>query len=590
MPTKVPERRIMSVFKQKNAIASTEFKSFEGIDVTAPHGYVPAAGDMVNFRVTKDGSLEKRSGFAPVAICEKKIRAIWSGKLEGVQSTFIVSGNVVSSVDPTEHTLVTLGYIANPDGHANFILFNSRLYLMDGIYIYGVSNTGVRTVEGYAPLYGKNWGSAKKGPVNEPLNLATRHIRMTYRLNETLTYLCVDHVISSIDAVYINGSLASQENNSYYFDEELMCVCVMGIKVGDYVELFLTVAESEMDRAALFSCKSSVVYGTYTDNRLFLWDGDSEDIMFASRSVNGDELQKSQSFYPNTVPLYIPEDAAFTMTKDGRRITAVCRHYDRLLIFTNADTWMAKSSESGNPLDAVTINPSQGCTSDGAVVMCGNDPICVSDGNILCWTSDTDELSESNAYSISKKINPHLTPSFFKNAKLLFDDSLSELYFIDPYDEQGIMWIYNYDTKNWFKFDGIYADSLFLCDKTLGFVRDNAVYLFNDTKGYDVMADGSERKIVAFYESLPTDLSVAGNKKRLCGMTLNACLFGGEICAEYISEGKTISTKKLQSDSLYPTSIIKRLNSNRFCYLTLRLTCDDGKKQKIYSTSVWAKH
>jgi hypothetical protein len=167
---------------------------------------------------------------------------------------------------------------------------------------------------------------------------------MTYRLNETLTYLCVDHVISSIDAVYINGSLASQENNSYYFDEELMCVCVMGIKVGDYVELFLTVAESEMDRAALFSCKSSVVYGTYTDNRLFLWDGDSEDIMFASRSVNGDELQKSQSFYPNTVPLYIPEDAAFTMTKDGRRITAVCRHYDRLLIFTNADTVLRKRS------------------------------------------------------------------------------------------------------------------------------------------------------------------------------------------------------------------------------------------------------
>ena len=589
MPKEVSEGKIMSVFKQKNAIASTEFKGFEGIDSTAPHGYVPAAKDMANFRLANDGSLEKRSGFAPIAVCNEKIRAIWSGKLEGKQSTFIVYGHIVASVDPGDNTLVNIGYVANSGGHTNFIFFNSRLYLMDGTSIYSVDHRGVFSVEGYAPLYGKNWGSAKKGSINEPLNLATRHIRMTYRLTETLTYLCVDHVISSIDAVFING-LPATENNSYYFDQSLMCVCVMGIKAGDYVELFLTVAESEMDRSSLFSCKSSVVYGTYTDNRLFLWDGEAEDLMFASRSVDNESLEKSKSVYGNTVPLYIPVDAAFAMTKDGRKITAVCRHYDRLLIFTNADTWMARSSlESGNPLDAVTINPSRGCSSNGAVAMCGNDPICVSDGSILCWTSDTDELNESNAYSISKKIDPLLGASFFKNAKLLVDESHAEILFIDPYDAAGTMWVYNYNTKNWFKFDGIYADSLFLCDKSVGFVRDNAVYLFDDTYEYDVMADGSEKEIVAFYESLPTDLSVAGNKKRLLGMTLNANMQGSEVLAEYISDGKLIASQNLKSESLYPISFIKRLNSRRFCYLSLRLTCRSGKHQKIFSTSIWAK-
>ena len=580
----------MSAFKQKNAIASAEFKGFEGIDTTAPHGYIPAAYDMDNFRVLEDGSLQRRSGFEPIAICDTNIRGVWSGKLEDQQVTFVVHSNIVSKLDPETKTLVRFGAVVNYQGDVKFLFFNSRLYMIDGSYIFIIKSNTMYDVFGYAPLYGKDWPSAARGEVYEPLNLASRFMRMTYRITEPLIYLCVDHVIDFINAVYVNGVQLSTQSG-YYFDRDLMCVCVYGLKVGDYVELFLTVAESEILPLYVLSCKSSAVYGTYDDNRIFLWNNFESNIMYASRTVDNESLKESERMYPLIAPLYFPTDNKFVFKKDGRRITAVCRHYDRLLIFTNTDTWMTKGTiENGNPLESVTINPSHGCTSDGAVIMCGNDPITVSDGNIMRWTSDTDELNESNAYSISQKINPMLKSSFFLNAKILLDENRNEILFYDPTDTEGTVWIYNYNTKNWFRFTGIFADEIFICGKNIGFTRDNTVFLFDDELGHDVLKDGTIRPITAFFESLPIDLSVAGNKKRLYGMTLNGTLYNGEVTAEYISDGKVLATEHLSSQSNYPTSFIRRLNSSRFCYLTLRISCNGESNSLIHSTSVWVKH
>ena len=46
----------------------------------------------------------------------------------------------------------------------------------------------------------------------------------------------------------------------------------------------------------------------------------------------------------------------------------------------------------------------------------------------------------------------------------------SEVLFYDPTDTTGTIWVYNYDTDNWYKFDGIVATTLFLLEDVLGFV------------------------------------------------------------------------------------------------------------------------
>ncbi len=590
MPRKISERRIMSVFKQKNSIASVEFKKFKGIDRTAPNREAGAAYDMSNFRVLPDGSLQKRCGFSPIAYCNQTVRSVWAGKLNGKDIGFIVHGNMVARINTNPNIVATFANINSSSGQANFVLFNNNLYLFDRTYVYKVTETSVSIAEGYAPLYGKDWPVGQKGTVNEPLNLTSRHIRMTYTVNEAFIYLCVDHVISSIDAVYVNDVLITDKSR-YYFDRELMAVCVTDLKVGDRVSLFLTVAESEINKVDLMSCNSAAVYGDYNDNILFLWDGNKKNVVFASCSVENDSLQDAKKVYTNTLPLYIPVDAAFTMPNKEDRITAVCRQYDRLLIFTENETWMAHlSSSPKRMLDAVTVNPSYGCTSLRGAVTCGNEPVCISDGLILRWNSDTDELNECNAYSISSKIEAMLPPSFFNNAILLVDKKRSEIFFSDPLDPNGNLWIYNYGTDDWYKFDSIGARLLFLCNGNLGFVNRNTVFLFDETLEKDRLSDSGTTSITAFYESHPIDLSVAGNKKRLCGMTLNANLSGRDISVKYFSEGRILSSLKISSENYFPVSFIRRLNSRRFCYTSLLLTSDANTRQSIYSTGIWAKH
>ncbi len=580
----------MSVFKHKKAISSTEFKGFEGICATAPHKHVPSAADMVNFRVLDDGSLQKRCGFYRIADCESDIRAVWSGTLGGSQVTFIVYGNNVGRVDISGKALVPLGNLGTESGSANFIFLKSELFLMDEYGFYKVTADTVKEVNAYAPLYGKLWGVAKKGSVHEPLNLATRHIRMSYRVDEELIYLCVDHVVTSIDAVYIDGEEVTDKSR-YYFDRSLMSVCVMNLKHGQIVDLYLTIDPSELDTSLLSSCKQNATLGGYTDTNLYFWGGKYDGAMYCSRALTEQSIWSSSIIYGETIPLYVPADSVFSTDGEIRKIKAICRHYNRLLIFTDENTWMIDNTlESTNFLSgAIMVNSSHGCTSDGAALTCGNDPICVSDGEILKFTAETDDLNECNAYSISSKIEPFLAPSFFKNAKILHDKKRSELLFYDPFDKDELVWIYNYKTENWYKLCGIGADEFFLCDDSLGFIKDSAIYLFDETLKKDVFGLDVEREIVATFESNPIDLDVYSNKKRLAGMTLNASFCGGSICAEYISDSRKISSITLKDDSSYPTSFIKRLNSPRFSYLTLRLTAAGDAIQRIYSTSIFTK-
>lgn len=580
----------MSVFNHKKAISSIEFKGFEGICTTAPHKHVPSAADIVNFRVLEDGSLEKRCGFACIADCEAEIRAVWSGQLNGKQSTFIVYKNKVGRVDTVSKELVTIGTIGSESGDAKFILFKSNLFVMDDYFFYKITADSITPTEAYAPLYGKLWGIAKRGTVYEPVNLATRHIRMSYRVDEKLIYLCVDHKISSIDGVYINGEQVTDKSR-YYFDLSLMSVCVMGLELGQVVDLYLTVEPEEIDLLRLRSCKQFANLGGYTETNLYFWDGKDEGVVYQSRDVGEGSLWSSSYVYGETIPLYVPSDSSFSIDDEKRKIKAVCRHYDRLLVFTDENTWMIPNdSESTNILSGgIMVNSSQGCTSNGAALTCLNDPICISDGAILKWTADTDELNECNAYSISESIEPFLKPSFYRNAKILLNKKRAELLFYDPFDDAEVVWIYNYKIESWYKIDGIDADEIFVCDDNLGFVKDSAVYIFDETLKTDLLGNGVEREIVAIFESHPIDLNVYSNNKRLSGMALNASFGGGSIRAEYTSDSRIIGSITLKDDSSYPKSFLKRLNSPRFSYLTLRLTALGDAIQRIYSTSIWTK-
>ena len=579
----------MSVFKEKNTIASVEFKKFKGIDRRAPHGDSSVAYDMTNFRILSDGSLQKREGYKLIPTGFSAIRGVWAGKLNGQKLIFAVQGASVLKISPEDMSYTSLGNITNSIGTANFIPYRDSLYLQTEKNIFLISENGISTIEGYAPLYGKDWPSETVGEVNEPLNLLSKHIRISYVISKDSTYLYLDHLVTSVEAVYINGKLIT-DTSRYKLNTSLKYVTITGLKIGDKVSLFMTLDESELKKSDLLSCKNAAVYGDYKDSMLFFFNGNKKSAILASCAIDQKSLEEVTSIYPETMPFYISATPIFKLPKDESRITAVCRQYDRLLIFTDDETWTATLSSSPlRKLEAITVNSSYGCTAPGAAVMCGNDPICVSDGTILRWTAETDEFNECNAYSISSGIDEMLSPSFFSNAIVTIDKKHSEIFFRDPKDDKNEVWIYNYASNNWYRFDGIDADLLFVYDGVFGFISHTLVYIFDKAQTFDSLKGGNVQTVEAFYESHPSDFSVKGRKKRLCGITIGATLSGGELTVECISDGEVLSSRTFSTESTFPTGFIKRVASRRFFYTSMRLSSSSDAHQSVHYASIWAK-
>ena len=68
------------------------FGPFGGMDTRMPHGGTPSAGEIVNFRLSEDGSLIKREGCHFRQELPNYIRASWSGKLFGENYTLLLVG------------------------------------------------------------------------------------------------------------------------------------------------------------------------------------------------------------------------------------------------------------------------------------------------------------------------------------------------------------------------------------------------------------------------------------------------------------------------------------------------------------------
>ncbi len=583
----------MSVFKKKNALACAEFNGFEGIDRSTPLGKIPSAHDIVNFRVLPDDSLEKRPGFKFAFSLPDAPRKIWSGVIQQKEYIYAVCGSSVYCLHEDSTVPKKLsGELRSSNGRCSLVYFGGGLYVFDGSGIYSISTQDdtLTESEGYVPLIGKDWPCTYLGEEYEPPNYATRHVRISYALNgEPSMFLCTRYPVESIDAVYINGELVT-DTSRYYYHERLVCVCIPGLEAFDEVMLYLTLSPKAFDNQRLTSCIGSAIYGGLTNCRLFLWNGSRPDLMFGSKDSDRGSLEQIRQIYPLAGTLYFPISSSIQIGQGDSVIQGISRQYDRMLIFTDKETWMSNSVElSYEDPGAMTINYSYGCSSDNACIVCQNEPISVSEGSILRWTAQTDELNECNAYSISTEIEPLLSESFYKNAIVCFDKNNEEVLFSDRSSDEDTVWVYNIRSREWYIFTGICAEQFVSYDNRIGFVNGRSVYFFDPDLKHDVLDDGSHRQISAHYVSHSTDLGVRTTSKRLCGFELYGDLDGGEIEVELSEKGSPICSLTLKSDGTGGKHFKSRITSGRFERVYMTVRADGAARQRIHNACISVK-
>ncbi len=571
----------------KNSSINVKYSDFGGIDTRESHSNTKNIYDICNFRIDEDGSLVKRNGYSAVFTAPYDVRAVWSGMLCGEFCSFVVAGNRVYSLDIQAKTASYISDISSSEGKVYFFLHNGILYLVDTLSFYSVTRDAILPAVGYIPLYGENWTNKTAGEVLETPNvLNSCLVKITYVIEYAYTNLLPTYRPARVHSLYLNGVLLTPEQ--YTYSEPHSAIRVPSLMDGDTAVAYVYLENTDNDRSNLLSLGGAVSFGGINSTRLFAWGQEKPNVIYICSDVTPEQLERSNTDFPNCTPLYFPEGNKF-IVGDGRyNIKSIVRHYGRMLIFTDGDVWMTDTEVTGEDvLPAMTINSTAGCAGCPDVLKIGNDPISIGKRDIFRFTANTDQFDECNAYSISDPIRKRLSPEFFKDAIAYADEYRGELWFHNP-NVSSSVWIYNIKKKAWSRFFGFHASCFFDANGEVGFAYGDTVYVFDDANFYDTEKNGTQVNISASFTahnlSFDTD-----REKRLTEAVVSYEGDGGSISVALTSDREESITARFFGDSGHNIES-RRLHSSRFSFIrSLDVNVSDSARQTIHSIEIKAR-
>ncbi len=562
------------------------YNGFFGIDLRKNHTGKENLQDITNFMIREDDSLEKRNGYMPLFTAPAPVRAVWSGMLNGHFSCFFVAGSTAYSLHIESKTATPLGEVMTDSGKASFFYYKEQLFLIDELRLYTVTADSCTLFYGYVPFYGKDWTTTFAGEVFEQPNMMNATVRITYTVPFDYTALFpIGRSLESIISIYKNGVLL--DPSAYEYDDFYHSIKIPGVVEGDKVDALVVLGMTE-ERHGFITCPSATAFGGVNNNNLFVWGGSAANKMYINTPPTEEQMQSVAEYFPDCGNFYFPEGTGFTVGDGQYRITAVSRQFGRLLIFTDGDVWMADSdiNEDGI-LPMITVNSTAGCAKGTNIVKIGNDPISVGKQAILRWTTETEELNECNAYSISGAIESGLDKSFFDGASLFIDQYRNELWIHNPTLNSPI-WVYNIQKKAWVKLSSFNPTVLFDANGKVGFAEGCTVYCFSPECFEDIHADGSRTEIVGSVDALNMDFEIS-EKKRLSKISLSGNCGGGSIDITLTADTSQIVHTSFFGDNSH-TLQTNRLSSGPFEFLnSMHIHAGGSARQVLHRIELCAR-
>ena len=516
---------------EKKKTKKVALAGFGGVDHTGRHCDVFSARNIENFRILNDGSLEKRSGYRPIAYLGYPIRAVYGCNVSGEYKLFVLIADSVYTIDSEGHISPSIGSVGTVEGSACFFFFRQRLYLIDGEEFYEYTGEGFTAVSGYVPLVAKDWTNSLIGEVNEPRNILTRHARATYIISDPPSvFMCVGEPVESVEAVYVNDALMPED--VYSISDRFNTINVKGLYAGDRVEIHFTYRNGfDALFKRLCASTSSALFGGIGSNRLFLCGSSGSGTVFCTKNVSAADLAASQAHYPESGSLYFPIGYEFDAGDGIAQVQAIVRQYERLVIFTENDVWMVTPDEEGGDIASTTsVNGRIGCPASMGAALSDNQPVSIGYRSVFSWS--TGSSSKCDAVNISHPIDSELGEEFLRSCGIFYDVTRNELWLYSKV--LPLIWIYNTSRKAWYKFTGIRADYVLDLNGSVAFIKDGCLYLFDNGCDRDTdLIDGTEvaHAVTAVYSTNHSDLGAFGNKN-LSAIILSADLGDEELSVD----------------------------------------------------------
>lgn len=485
----------MAQITAKDNSSILKIKSFLGLNENPDGDTTLKVGEMAemrNFRVTQDKHLQIRPGSKTLLSLadalsalsegtaggesETRVYGVWRGIAGASEHILAVYGGHIWDIDAEIGSASGKGTC--PDGEAHFFGFGGKVYLLAGGEYKswdGGSETSFETVEGYVPLIQTATTPKGEGTLVENVNRLTGKRRVQFSPDGTAkVFQLPEKDINEVSSVKSGG--------------EPVTDCTMDLKNGTVTFTAAPAAgtntveieyrKGDGARSEVTGMKYSELFNGATDTRVFLYGDGTNRTIYSG--VPYDTGKASAEYFPDLYEVAVGES--------NTPLTALVRHYSRLMAFKTDSAWTIMHGEISLADDTSTaafyvqpVNRQFGNEAPGQVMLLENNPLTLDAGSVYQWRSGSNYASyisnnENNAKRISDRVAATLKSFDLPKVRTANIKSDHEYWFL--FGRRAL--ILNYANDAWYLYEGLPFDRVLEWNGTvLGFADDGKVLEFS---------------------------------------------------------------------------------------------------------------
>ena len=456
------------------------------------------AAAMRNFRITRDGNLQRRPGtltIANLADDGKPIRGMWVGFVKG-EEVFLAAagGKLWRIVDDYATAPEELGEI-DCENDVHFFGFGEIVYMLNGKEYLQWDGESLKAVEGYVPLVriavtpddgGENLEQINKLSGKRRLWISPDGEKKSFKLPES-NVQSIDYIkdLKTGENIDAEAYTADLEKGSVEFIE------APGKAVNSF-EIGWTMATTY--RHEVESMRYSELYSGTQDSRVFVYGNGTNEAFYTGLDYDGKPRAD-----------YFPDMNEVAVGDANTPITGMIRHYSQLICFKTHSAWAISSGLTTLTDNTVVTgfyvtptNKAIGNAAPGQVRLVLNAPYTLHGNDAYEWRNTSSyssnlSVDERQAKRISDRVYATLGTFDLRECKC-WDDNNSQEYYIA---HKGRALVYGYACNAWYTYENFDAVCFANLHETLYIgSSDGKIKRFS----YDLESDDGQA-IDAYWES-----------------------------------------------------------------------------------------
>lgn len=488
-----------------NIVSTSETKIFQikswlGLNESPDgdtHMKLGEAAEMRNFRITAENHLQIRPGYGPICTLAEgsPIKGMWSGYVKGVFHVVAACGGHLWDIDVSGKTATDKGEI--DDSATFFFGFSEKLYILTGAEYYAWDGEGTATVvDGYIPIVTTAAPPQGGGTLLESINLLTGKKRAEYSPDgESTVFQLPENNLDQI--ISVEGTDISYTSDLVKGTVTFQSAPPKGINT-----ITFTWKKGDGDRKDVTGMRYAELYNGESDSRVFLYGNGTNKTIYSGL----DEFGKATAEY-------FPQLNTISVDAENTPITAMIRHYDRLLIFKPDSAYSCSYStitlDGGLTTAAFyvsSLNRSIGNEAPGQARLVSNNARTVFGRSVYTWSLASNSVrDERNAKIISDKV-ASLLAQFDISKSICFDDEWNQEYYIF-YNGNAV--VHNYQNDAWYYYTNMPVEAVVSVRDSLYFgTPDGRIMEFSRKYRNDDLKD-----IDAYWESGSMDFDMDWRRK-----------------------------------------------------------------------------